>query len=857
VKVDGVNLFPAMGINPATAFPGGPYDGTANIHGNIVTINDLLVRTAPLGTLSANSIRMTLENLGCGGHVIVITGQELPGSLDHPIYEACYVDDLKDKGTSEGFKIEITVPAEGSVVGNHPTSINVQGDACHGEPITEVNINRFPVNVGGQTSVLGDGENSGDKYTLPINVNVPVTKLRTTVDNGATAGSFDPGTNRLVAQAVDGDANTTYDNVFFAVGPVVASPSVAVASDGGSTADTGDVQHAFVLAISTDGMNKFFDALKDRNKKEIGDRVKQRIKDKKKNFTPSIDNSCDPPSVSRTTNAEYQNQNFSIEATPQQDKIAVKINLPGIDQDINIHGYCEDDCVCAFGGCACLVCTTIDINFRFKLTGMFVSFDVTEDRILNHTPLDINFNPGDTDNGTHLSGNVDIGCVAGFFLDLADFLVEVFTFGLVDLDLSNINIDITGDDMKDRFGGLDGDPFDLDLVKMRNPDLHNFGSRQRDSKISDVEIDTQGVSVSIASGFEPEPSEVDPSAHPIPGTPLKNAPLPHPPIFDAAGNPADDVTIAISDDVFNQLFLSASQTGRLRTEFDVVKHVRDFLPDDCNTISDDAKRARCIGLKGGDSCDRFCARFDGCDDVCEQAFPYPGSPPSLDETRRQCCRARRIDHNRNIGGGTSLILHGQMNVPPQLLIDDDPSTAPVEVILRSPQVSITLIADRDGNGVFDGGDLASLQPCTFGDLDTESPTQSIDATECKLWETCLQADFRFQLSLEDGPNGRPRIHFGGGQIIRHDDSFGTMCGGVINVPELDFFNDSASHTQVFDTLEQRQRDNTPPLDGEGVELGGFVSFQRDRIIAIETQSPAQDDGFQDYVGITGNVVPNP
>jgi hypothetical protein len=126
---------------------------------------------------------------------------------------------------------------------------------------------------------------------------------------------------------------------------------------------------------------------------------------------------------------------------------------------------------------------------------------------------------------------------------------------------------------------------------------------------------------------------------------------------------------------------------------------------------------------------------------------------------------------------------------------------------------------------------------------------------CKIWETCLQADVRFQVLLEDGPLGRPRIRFANGELIRHDEAFGALCGGGIDVPELDFFNNETSRTQIFDILEQRQRDNTPPLDGEGLELGGLMRFQRDRVIAIETQSPAQDDGFQDYIGITGNIVP--
>jgi len=851
VVVDGVNILPAMGVDPATAFPGGPYDGSASVNGRIVQVTDLLVRTAPLGSPTANTLSMTLTNLGCGGHIIRVTGSELPGSLDHPVYEECYLDDLLDKGTSEGFIVEITVPAENSVVGNHPSSVNVRGEVCHGRAIASAAINRFPVSVAGQTSVLGDGENSGDKYTLPINVNVPVTNLRNVVDTGATAGSFDPGPNRLVAQAIDGDFNTTYDSVFFAVGPVIPTPTTTVTAGG-----PGEVVHAFNLAITTAGMNTFFESLKERNKNDIGGRVRDRIKQFSKGFRPDISDSCDPWTTSTIPTAEYQNNVFSIKVDPQQNVIHVRINLPGIDKNVHLDGYCETDCICAFGGCACFVCTDIDIDYLFKRTGMAVTFDVTEDRLLNRTPLDIGFVEGDVDNGLHLRGEVDIGCVVGFFLDVVDFIVYIFTFGLVELDLDIITLDIDSNDLKDRFGGLDGDPFDLDLVKARNPDLSNFGARQRDSRISDAQITTQGIAVSLASAFEAEPSEVDAAAPSIPGTPLKNAPLPQPPIRDAAGNLAGHVTLALSDDLFNQLFNTAVQTGRLRTEFTVVRELRDFLPDDCDEITDQDKRARCIGMQGGDDCDRFCARFDGCDDVCEQEFPYPGSFQE-DQSRRQCCRARRIDFNRNIGGGTTLILHGRMNVPPRMLIDDDPATAPVEVILRSPQVSIYLIADRDSDGTLDAGELETIPACEFGNLDNESPTESVDATQCKLWETCLQADFRFQLFLEAGANGRPRIRFGNGEIIRHDEAFGSLCGGSIDVPELDFFNDRAARTEIFDILDERQRDNTPPLDGEGLELGGFVSFQRDRLIAIETQAPAQNDGFQDYIGVTGNIVPTP
>ncbi|MCH7526902.1 MAG: putative metal-binding motif-containing protein, partial [Planctomycetes bacterium] len=848
VKVNGVDLFAALGINPSTAFPGGPYDGVVLINGKSVAVSDLLVRSAPLALLSSNTISMTLSGLGCGEHIIVIDGVERPGAQRTPRREACYVDDLRDKGTAIGFEINITTPTTNQVVGNHPLFINVLGTACHGRAITDLTINRFPAGPNGQTFTPGDGEDSGDVYNVVINVNVPVTDLRAVVDSGALVGTLDPGPNRLIAQAMDGDFNVTHDNVFFAVGPIIPAPTFAGSAVAGGP---GEVERAFTFAITAEGLDKFFESHKERNKRDIGDRVRQRIKEFKKNFTPSIDGACDPPTIASIPTAEYENDTFGVKVDPQQDKVAVRINLPGIDKIIHLDGYCQVGCICAFGGCLCAACTDIDIDFQFKRTGMFVAFDVTEDRLENRTPLDISFNPGDTDNGFHLRGEVDIGCVLGFFLDVVDVIIFIVTFSLVDTNLDIISFDISGDDIKEKMSGLDGDPMDLDLVKMRNPDLSNFGTRQRESRISDAEITSQGIAIALASAFEPEPSEIDPGSQAFPGTPLKNAPLPEPPIFDAAGNPAGDVTIAISGDVFNQLLSSATRTGRLRTEFTITRTLGDFLPD-CDDITNDRRRARCIGFRGGDSCDRFCRPLDGCEDVCEAEFPGVGNG----DLRRTCCRARRIDRNNNIGIGTTLILHGRMHVPPQLLIDDDPATPdPVEVVLRSPQVSITLIADRDGDGNFDASSLDEIPACTFGDLEDESPTQSVDATMCKLWETCLAADMRFQLVLEDGPLGRPRIRFANGEIIRHDDQFGALCGGGIDVAELDFFNNEASRTQIFDILEERQRNNTPPLDSEGLELGGLMRFQRDRIIAIETQLPADDDGFQDYIGITGNIVP--
>ncbi|UCC29472.1 MAG: putative metal-binding motif-containing protein [Phycisphaerales bacterium] len=864
VMVDGVDIVAGLGLDPRAAFPGGPYGGTVEINGTMIEVADLIVDGGSIDEEHSNTLSMTLSDLGCGGHVVLVEAQPLSppfkntngetvgGDGGEGVCDACHVDDLRDTGLQSVFTIEVTSPAEGEVVISEP--VQVIGEVCHGSEIAAVNINGFDVDVSGQTVELGDGETSADTYRLDFDVMIPVTNLREAVDTGTTGGSFDPGTNRLVAQATDVDFNTTYDTFIFAVGPIVPAPSslAAVTADGSSS----EVQRAFTLAISTEGLNTFFDSLKDRNKRDIGDRVRDRIKKIRRRFKPNIPRSCDPWTTMVINNAAYECENdpncdhldrFSVEAVPEQDQIPVKINLPGIDKEAHFSGYCESDCFLGI----CAWCTTINLAAKFKRTGMFVSFDLKEERLLHRQKLDLNFDPGDSDNGTRLWGKVDIGCLLGFFLRVIEFFVQVITFGLVDLDLAEFEFVLTGDDMIGKFGGLDGDPLDLNLAEFKNDRLVNdFGMRMRrdpggDTPLSDAQITPLGIAVSLPASFEPA-GDLDPGAEEIPGTPLKNAPLPEPPIMDAAGRPAGHVTIAISDDLFNQLFYSMTQKGRLKTQFDDVRGLGGFLPEDCDAITDSVRRARCVGMRTGD-----CSEF-----------------PLLSEERRACRRARRIKRNHNIGTDTNLILNGQVDVPPVLLIDDDPEcpdgagpddpcrTDKVELVLRYQNITFTLVADRDGNSLFDLGDLAITNQCDLN-LDEDSATQSTAATECILWKLCMTIDVKLSMELTENPNsGRSRIKFNFEGIDR-ELSRGVLCDGAVDVPELDFFNRSSGRTETFNILENRLRDNTPPLDSEGVELGGFVSFQRDRVIAIETQSPAQDDGFQDYVGITGNIVPTP
>ena len=560
----------------------------------------------------------------------------------------CYVNDTRDTGTASVFKIDVTEPTEGEVTDGGPT--NVVGTVCHGKEISEVDINGFAVSVAGQVLTPGDGEDAGDLHELAFNVDVPVTNLRLGIAAGDTTGSFDPGSNLLVARAMDHNFNTTFDSLTFAVGPIVPAPASALPATAGMVAGGGDppnfVQRAFVLGINTTGITTVFTAQKDSNSKCIKDRTKRKFKEQKPP-PRKIDVECDPE-VSMTINGtEFQKDggtnlelDITVTADPNPDQVDVRLDLPPLDLEAHFGGYCQSDCICAFGGCLCAVCVTVDVDAILVRKNMNLSFTVTEQNILQtgvpkeeREPLDFNFDVGESndEDSTHVSGEVDIGCVLGFFLDVLDFFVMVFTLGFVDIDLDILDFELTGDDLKDRFDSLDGDPMELEFVEMKNDEeaLEDFDSKQRDAKLTGCEITDGGLAISVGSAFEPQEDKIDPEASPIPGTPLKNAPVPQPPIEDFIGRDASEVTIAISDDVFNQLFYNMTQTGKLKTEFEHVRELRSFMPDDCNTIADESRRARCIGWKTQD-----CSAYPGR--TCNADSLNAGEQCTLDTACHTC-----------------------------------------------------------------------------------------------------------------------------------------------------------------------------------------------------------------------------
>src|SRR5207249_1239652 len=230
VKVDGVDIFAALGKTGAACTVASPCVGDVNIGGTLVHITDLIVDVAPtLDVLASNTLSMSLDGLGCGGHVVSVSGKKIPGSIPDNVTSQCYVDDLADKGTSYTFTVDITSPVNQST--NNPVPTTVTGKVCHGLPIQAVTINGKDIFDPSQMTITPNpppppGADTAARFEFPINTSVGQTSLaRDIVFGDAPVGTFDPGSNFLQAAATDAMGNRVFNNsVVFATGDHVVNP---------------------------------------------------------------------------------------------------------------------------------------------------------------------------------------------------------------------------------------------------------------------------------------------------------------------------------------------------------------------------------------------------------------------------------------------------------------------------------------------------------------------------------------------------------------------------------------------------------------------------------------------------------
>lgn len=825
VLVNGVDVVAGIGLNPAMAFPGGPYNGIVNINGVAVTITDLVVDTAPPGSPASNTVTMNINGLGCGNHIVRVRGDKLPGANKEPPAAWCHMDDLTDKGSAAGLQMDIFTPLVGEVTPGGPT--RVTGEVCHGKPIAEVYVNGFFIDpVPGTVVTPGDPELGGGKFEFGIDVTLPQTDYRALLNGNPQNGSFVQGSNLLVAQAIDEEYISTFEQRLFAVGPVIAAAGLGSRS-GSPLANDVVVNNAFTIGMSKEGLDDFFESFTIVAREFIKERLETQLNGYNKKQVAKNIGCCDPTLDLTITSVDINENDFQVAVTPQQDQVVVEITLPEYFFEMTLKGKC-----CGSTGCGffCTCARKIDMKVRMRQEATKVTFTVTEDAIKNDAQVTVVFDPGLTQFGLTLNDDNSASC--GFTI------FSILTLGIINLVELFIDAIIPDDffkeiDVDEKIKELDGNFGDFNEFRFDNDEELPDKNIVLDFALDEVQIDMNGIAASVKAKFIP--TVLDPTAADFPGTPLTPAALPIPPISDTSGLPAKGITVGVSDDVFNQLLATLVKTGQLKTEFVDRKEIQSFLTEDCDSLPDVFplfRRARCIGRTNVDN-----------DTICDTEYPRP----ILDAGPRMACQDEQTKYReRLLIPGTAVHIIARLLNPPKIHIDDDPATANrVECLFRYDQISFALIADRDADRMTLNGSADTVPAC-FG-LDPST------VTECALWRSCLNVDAR--MSMERGsfmkPDGKTvpsiLIVF---DSLSYELSTGVICGGATTEP--DDLITGTFELPLMDFLADKLRQNTPELATEGLSFGGHATFSIDAELISISNSPSD---FADYLAITADITP--
>ena len=898
--VDGVDLLGQVPSNNYLACtPYAPCSGIATINGHAVGSSNLIVDVAwNISTPASNTVRVTLSDLTCGGHIFRVSSSKLPG-LPQLVSGVCNADPLSKTGTSSVFALTITDPTPGKVTPLVPTP--VAGVACGGTRITGVNINGKDLPVTSETHTPGDGVKTGDVYEVAINTTLDQTDLMRDAfgTHDAPLGTFDAGSNRLAASAVDVGGNRTFKNFIFATGavaPVAVDPNAkvfrAAAVEGAVSSQlqnlvkerietamsgptTTTLQNAFVVGLSASGAQTLFNSLctspiNDSSDPSINGLTPGQAFSKK--VTQAIQSTPLRPvdfgpcsfctaHLTPTLRSVAVGTDVSCNLTFNNGSFHVSMGLPAIHVVADVVGSCRDNdpilgtCV---DGVAAAVRGTADV------TGVTFDFDVTEANLLNNSTTPPVLYHGTTATSLHDITNpfgdqgvsfCGLSSVCKFTLDIFDELFNGHSLDL-SIDFSQVS------DFSGQIGASKPDPVKLHQIQVDPTVVANFDQKVSGA-VSEVHISPGGITAGLVGQFAT--LALDPSVSATPGITLTPAPVPTLPVANAK-----DIFIGISDDAINMMFASLTAAGKLQTGapggngcIDTGATVGSLLPDSCDslTLGDDAStvaaRGYCHAVKG-DACgavsfnDPALSAADNANlTATEQGVCYgaQGLPPG--QTCSSVANGNLITWglcsvtpNFNLHAPQPLLFCAKGDVPPRMLFPDtNTSGGSVPAVLRIPGLSVELIADRDQDRKI-AGSFADVPGCFTSGASTSS--------DCNLFSACLDLNLNFSMSFLTCPqDNKPGFTptFQNVQVLTRQ--VGTVCGGSTSPTSDSNILSQSSNTQITIPLGQNGAGLAPPICGAGLDLGGFVQCTSPGVLSIRTENKFPES--RDYLAITCKV----
>jgi hypothetical protein len=422
VKLDGIDVLAAIGINPGASFPtgAGALCTTAGAcvfqvpagcgDGSMVNVEISNLRVEGLDTGIApdaragveapdqvNTVSFTVSGLPAGGHIFFLTAQPMP--LPRRLATPCHVDDLTDTGTLSAFGIQIDNPVDQQIVATAP--VQVQGTVCSGNPIARLRINGGEVDVtspGQQTCTAGDGVSSADECVVNFDESLPEKVLADAVTGSAVNASYKRGGNRVVADASDDKGNRTFNTeVVFGLGAVQPEALALLDSlpkqaglramvDEVQMAMATEIDPAFVVGLEEAAVQKFFNEKCQGAIDQFSARAQSALSGKTfGTFDVQPDCSCDlnnVPVVLESLTFTPTTANPACAVDFQAGKIGVTVHLPSVHVQVGAHRSCTTRGI--FG--ECVARTKVDLTAVTNVTDISFAFTITETQIETKSP---------------------------------------------------------------------------------------------------------------------------------------------------------------------------------------------------------------------------------------------------------------------------------------------------------------------------------------------------------------------------------------------------------------------------------------------------------------------------------------
>jgi hypothetical protein len=284
------------------------------------------------------------------------------------------------------------------------------------------------------------------------------------------------------------------------------------------------------------------------------------------------------------------------------------------------------------------------------------------------------------------------------------------------------------------------------------------------------------------------------------------------------------VFLLVSDDTFSLLFAGMTAQGLLKTDCVASSSTfLDLLPADCDVLIGDV-RARCHGAKGDMDCSLF----------------------STSSQRQACSDARTVLASRNITIDTPLLFCSRRGISPRILIDDDSSTAEsVEARLHMNDLRVWVVLDRATDGILTG-EFSQASPCLAANAD--------NTADCKWGAACFDLDIGTSLTLGTSAEGDPQIVPTIGDIV--GTPLAVDCQAPITFGAINFWEVGARDPVYL--ISSNMNLLIPLFQADGLNLGGFVKFVGEpKLFTIETAADTACLSCQEYIGITGDIEPQP